>query len=186
MNAAISDLSIGPPKKRSIKASRSKQSYRARETEGYFRTTTQSEAVLRFIGIVVVLGAFIQWLLPQDNTIEMMMTKVGLAVAFSIIGLAFFTATMRGNRYEIALDPTSKTLTLSRLDRRDNVRKIRRIKLSDIKSIYVLKSDAIGTPSKMRIRLKARDEEITALRGQYDDIELMHRALCRSIRLLNG
>jgi hypothetical protein len=38
----------------------------------------------------------------------------------------------------------------------------------------------------MRIRLCDQDEEITALRGRYEDIELMHRALCRSIRLLNG
>jgi hypothetical protein len=186
MNASISDLQVGPVKKRSIKTSRHDKSYRARETEGYFRTTTQSEAVLRFIAIVIVLGAFIQWLLPDGNGAEMMMTKVGLAVAFSIIGLALYTFAMRGSRYEIELNPTDKTLTLSRLDRRDNLRKAKRLHLDDIKSIYVLKGDGVGIPSKMRIRLRHHDEEITALRGHYDDVELMHRTLCRSIRMLNG
>jgi hypothetical protein len=186
MNAAITDLEIGPVKNRSIKTSRRQHTYKARETEGYFRTTTQSEAVLRFLGIVIVLCAFIQWLLPQSGSAEMMMTKVGLAVAFSIIGLAAYTFTMRGHRYEIELDPKAYNLTLSRLDRRDNVRKSTKIHLDNIKSIYVLKGDGIGIPSKMRIRLCDQDEEITALRGRYEDIELMHRALCRSIRLLNG
>lgn len=184
--AAITDLTVGPVKKRSIKTSRHDQTYRARETEGYFRTTTQSEAVLRFIGIVIVLGAFIQWLLPNGESIEMVMTKVGLAVAFSIIGLALYTFTMRGSRYEIALDPTDLSLTLSRLDRRDNVRKARKFPLSEIKSIYVLKGDGVGVPSKMRLRLRHEDAEITALRGRYEDVELMHRALCRSIRQLRA
>ena len=186
MNAAITDLEIGPVKTRSIKTSRRQQSYKARETEGYFRTTTQSEAVLRFLGIVLVLGALIQWLLPQNGSVEMMMTKVGLAVAFSIIGLAAYTFTMRGHRYEIELDPVARNLTLSRLDRRENVRKSKKIRLDNIKSIYVHKGDGVGIPSKMRIRLRDHDEEITALRGRYEDIELMHRALCRSIRILNG
>lgn len=186
MNTAVTDLTVGPSKNRSIKASRRAANYRARETEGYFRTSTQSEAILRFIGIVILLGALIQWLLPQSETPEMMMTKVGLAVAFSVIGLAVYTYSMRGSRYEIELDPTAKTLSLSRLDRRNNVRSAKNFSLSDIKSIYVQKGDSIGAPSKMRLRLRDQDKEITALRGNYNDVELMHRALCRSIRLLNN
>ncbi|MBR9843281.1 MAG: hypothetical protein GYB25_08980 [Rhodobacteraceae bacterium] len=186
MNTAVRDLAVGPSKNRSIKASRRAENYRARETEGYFRTSTQGEAILRFIGIVILLGAFIQWLLPQNESAEMMMTKVGLAVAFSVIGLAVYTYSMRGSRYEIELDPIARTLSLSRLDRRDNVRSAKRFPLHDIKSIYVHKGDSIGAPSKMRIRLRNRDAEITALRGNYSDVELMHRALCRSIRILNS
>lgn len=186
MTIAANDLGIAPKKPRSVKASRQAQTYRARETEGYFRTSTQSEAVLRFIGIVLLLGAFIQWLLPQSANLEMMMTQVGLAVACSVIGLAVYTYSMRGSRYEIELDPVAQTLSLSRLDRRDNVRRARHFPLSEIKSIYVLKGESIGTPAKMRLRLRHQDTEITALRGTYEDVELMHRALCRSIRLLQS
>lgn len=186
MNANVSDLSIGPVKKRSIKATRGAEKYHARETEGYFPTTTQSEAVLRFVGVVLLLGALIQWLLPQNGSPEMMMSQVGLAVGFSVIGLAVYTYTMRGNRYEVELDPVTKTLSLSRLDRRDNVRHRRQLSLDDITSIYIHRSESTGTPSQIRIRLRRNSEEITALRGHYEDVELMHRALCRSIRLATG
>lgn len=186
MTAAISDLSVGPVKKRTINASREAQTYHARETNGYFHTTPQTEAVLRFIAVVILSGAFIQWLMPHGESLEMTMTKVGMAVAFSITGLALYTFTMRGHRYELTLDPATRKLNLSCLDRRDNLRKSRSFNINEIKSIYVHKGDGVGTPAQMRIRLYRHNEEITALRGSYEDVELMHRALCRSIRLLKS
>lgn len=157
--------------------------FSVREKDGYFRHTTRSEAVIRFVGIVIILGAFIQWLTPDTNLSgNAQITKLGLSIAFSVIGIGLYTNAVRGYRIELTLDPKKQEIIIARLDRREGVRSKRHIRLRNIKSIYVLKSESLGSPSKMRVRLFDSPTEVTAIRGTYEEIELAHRQLCRSIR----
>lgn len=155
-----------------------------RESKGYFRHSSRNEAVIRFVGTVIILGGFVQWLAPEGFIPNFWpMPKLGLGVAFSIVGIALYTFAMRGHRIEVAFDPVRRKISVRRLDRRDGVRSSQDVALRNIKSIYVLKASTPGAPSKMRLKLYDSPAEITILRGTYQDVELAHRQLCQSIRL---
>ncbi len=184
MNIALESGLAQPGTARPMRPETPTAAFSMRETKGYFKHTSHSEAVIRFVGIVIVLGAFVQWLTPDASFAgNAHMTKLGLSVAFSTIGIALYTYAMRGYRIAVAFDPAKQQICISRLDRRDGVRSVRRIPLRNIKSIYVRKSETPGTPSKMRIKLYDAAGEVTAVRGTYEEIELAHRQLCRNIRL---
>lgn len=185
MNAMTGSLAVTATPTR-VKVQKA-YAYTAREMDGYFRHTSQSEAIIRFIGIVLILGAFIQWLVPENaDGFPSLMTKTGLAVAFSLIGIAIYTSAMRGSRHELRLDPSRRDLTLARLDRRDNVRSSKSFPLTQIKSIYVKKPEVPGAPARMQLRLINSSNEITAIRGPYQEVEMMHRTLCRHIHILQN
>lgn len=187
MNVAVNRVTLQPETARQIREERD-TAFSMREEEGYFRHTSQTEAVVRFVGIVVILGAFIQWLTPDTSIAGMNphLTKMGLSIAFSLVGIAIYTNAMRGHRSEVSFDPVRQDICIAHLDRRDGVRSSRRIPLRNIKSIYVLKSEAPGVPSKMRIKLFDSPTEITAVRGPYAEIEMAHRELCHNIRLIQS
>lgn len=184
MNIAVNRVSIQPDAANRINAGRD-AAFSMREKDGNFRHTSRNEAVIRFVGIVVILGAFVQWVTPDANFAgaDPHLTKLGLSIAFSLIGIAIYTFATRGHRSEISFDPVRQDICIAHLDRRGGVRSSRRVALHNIKSIYVMKSEKAGTPSKMRIKLVNDPSEITAVRGRYDEIELAHRQLCRNIRL---
>lgn len=184
MNIAVNQSSVQPAKVRTPETGQT-AAFSMREKAGNFRHTSRNEAVIRFVGIVIILGAFIQWMMPNANFAgsNPEATKLGLSIAFSLIGIAIYTFATRGHQSEISLDPVRQDICITQMDRRGGVRSNRRIPLRTIKSIYVMKSQAAGAPSKMRIKLTNSPNEITAVRGKYEDIELAHRQLCRNIRL---
>lgn len=187
MNIAVNQGTVGQVAAMAQTGNAAAGAFSMRETEGYFRHTSRNEAVIRFVGIVIVLGAFVQWLTPNASLAgDAHLTKMGMSIAFSTVGIAIYTWAMRGHRIEIAFDPERREITISKLDRRDGVRARRSIPLRNIKSVYVLKAESPGAPSKMRIRLNDSPTEITAVRGSYEEIEMAHRQLCRSIRLAQG
>ena len=187
MNIAVNQGAVGQAAGMAKARDAATGAFSMRESEGYFRHTSRNEAVIRFIGIAIVLGAFVQWLTPNANYVgDPQLTKIGLSIAFSTIGLAVYSYAMRGHRIEVAFDPDAMEITIANLDRRDGVRSKKSIPLRNIKSIYVLKGDGPGAPSKMRIKLYDSPAEVTAVRGPYEEIELAHRQLCRSIRIAQG
>ena len=187
MNIAVNQQVVGRAAGMAKARDAAAGAFSMREREGYFRHTSRNEAVIRFIGIAIVLGAFVQWLTPNSSFVgDANMAKIGLSIAFSTIGLAIYSHAMRGHRIEVAFDPQKLEIAIAKLDRRDGVRSKKTIPLRNIKSIYVLKGDGPGAPSKMRIKLYDSPTEVTAVRGPYEEIELAHRQLCRSIRIAQG
>ncbi|WP_127114585.1 hypothetical protein [Shimia sediminis] len=187
MNIAVNQRAVGQTAAMAKARDAAAGAFSMRERDGYFRHTSRNEAVIRFIGIAIVLGAFVQWLTPNSSFVgDANLAKTGLSIAFSTIGIAIYTHAMRGHRIEVAFNPRKMEINIAKLDRRDGVRSKRTIPLRNIKSIYVHKGEGIGTPSKMRIKLYDSPSEITAVRGAYEEIELAHRQLCRSIRIAQG
>ncbi|WP_372885142.1 hypothetical protein [Shimia sp.] len=180
LESPFADAGNEAPKRQATPAT----AFSIRESKGYFRHSSRNEAIIRFVGTVIILGGFVQWLTPEGFIPNFWpMPKLGLGVAFSIVGIAIYTFAMRGYRIEMAFDPVRRKISVRRLDRRDGVRSTEDIALRNIKSIYVLKASTPGSPSKMRLKLYDRPEEVTILRGTYQDVELAHRQLCHNIKL---
>ena len=160
---------------------------RGRETRGSFRHNALAEDIMKFLGIGIILFALGQWVSPDFSEVDPAgVTQTLLSIAFSLIGLAVYVFATRGSRNEIAIDYSTGEVCIARLDRQDRVRGIRRIPASQIKSLYVCRSETPGEPAKLRIRLFGTNSEVTALRGEVADIEILHHRLCRALQVLES
>ncbi|MGR3713326.1 MAG: hypothetical protein ACU0A6_09420 [Shimia sp.] len=158
--------------------------YSFSETPSRFRHSDRNEMVLRFVGLMLVMGALVQWSVPNARFAgDAMTTKALLSVSFSIVGLAIYHFAVRGQRSEIKFDPRKNEIVVSALNRQDRHKSLRRIHLSKVKSIYVRRSDMPAGQAALRIRLLDNSREITAIRGDHGEIELAHGLLCRDIRM---
>ncbi|NKW92070.1 hypothetical protein HGD87_05965, partial [Rhodobacteraceae bacterium R_SAG9] len=153
----------------------SKAGYCVRETDGEFRHSSLKETLLRFIGVIFVLSALVQWTFPNANFAgDPMMSKSLLSIAFALIGMAAYRFAMKGHRAEIRFDEKSRTIVLSALNRRDQQKGARKLPLRDITSIYVQRTDMAAGKAALRIRLKSGGAELTALRGDLAEVEAVH------------
>ncbi|GAA6181428.1 MULTISPECIES: hypothetical protein [unclassified Shimia] len=154
-----------------------------RETDGEFRHNNNTETVLRFVGVLFILSAFVQWSFPDANFVgDPMLSKTLLSVAFALIGMAAYRFAIKGHRAEIRFDSKSKSIEIAALNRRDRTKGKRSLKLNEIKSIYVRRADMPQGKAALRIRLKSCSKEITAIRGSLAEIEAAHAVLCSNIR----
>ncbi|WP_197917516.1 hypothetical protein [Thiosulfatihalobacter marinus] len=184
MNALVRFGAVGAENWNSLVAQPAETGYAVSETTGKFRHTSRNEAILRFVGIVIVLGALIQWSFPNASFAgDPMTTKIMMSVASALIGMAVYSFATRGHRSEIRFDPRKNELVVSALNRQDRHKAVRRVPLSQVKSIYVRRTDMPHGMAALRIRFFNNPNELTAIRGTDTEIEMLHGLLCRDIRM---
>ncbi len=183
MNALSRVDSTGMDSWDTLSAQRTGADFCVSETSGDFRHSSLTEDALRFFGIILVLGALVQWSFPNASFAgDPLASKSLLSVAFAVVGMAAYRFAIRGHRSEMRLDRKKKELILSALNRRDLKKGTRRIALRDIKSIYVGRTDMPMGKAALRVRLKTHSKEVIALRGDLDEVQSAHALLCRDIR----
>ncbi|SFL30542.1 hypothetical protein [Shimia haliotis] len=184
MNAMNRLGTLGADNWHSLNAEPVEAGYSFKETKGRFRHSDRNEMLLRFVGLTLVMGALVQWALPNVTVVgDESTSKALISISCSIIGMATYHFAVRGHRSEIHFDPSKGEIIVSALSRQDRQKGAQRIHLSRVKSIYVRRSDMPAGQAALRIRLKDRSNEITAIRGDHDEIELAHGLLCRDIRM---
>ena len=97
--------------------------------------------------------------------------------------MAVYSFATRGHRSEIRFDPRKNELVVSALNRQDRHKAVRRVPLSQVKSIYVRRTDMPHGMAALRIRFFNNPNELTAIRGTDTEIEMLHGLLCRDIRM---
>lgn len=167
----------------SLQTSPMERGYCVRETEGEFVHSSLMETALRFLGVLFILSALVQWSFPNASFAgDPMTSKTLLSVAFAVVGMAAYRFATKGHRAEIRFDAKSNAVVVSALNRRDQQSGKWHLKLDEIKSIYVRRADMPSGKAALRIRLKNRPKEITAIRGNLEEIEAAHLTLCQKIR----
>lgn len=163
----------------------SKVGYRLNEEGSGFRLQASIDSLVRLVGILLILGALIQWTIPRVNlTGNIVHNQIMLSIAFSIIGMAIYAYSIRGHRSEIVLDTNKGEIVINQLTRQNRVRASKHIPLRRIKSIYVRRKQGTEFNAALHIRHMDSPTEICAIRGQHDELEYMHRELCRDIRMV--
>ncbi|MGX9351410.1 hypothetical protein ACS3QZ_09410 [Shimia sp. W99] len=184
MNALVRFGAVGAENWHSLRAEAADGGYAVSESDGKFRHTSRNEAILRFFGILIVLGALVQWTFPDANFAgDPVTSKALLSIAFALVGLAVYSFATRGHRSEIRFDPRKNELVVSALNRQDRHKAVKRVPLRNVKSIYVRRSDMPPGMAALRIRFNNSPNEITAIRGTDTEIEMLHSLLCRDIRM---
>lgn len=184
MNAMTRLGTLGADNWYSLNAEPADAGYSFKEAKGTFRHSNRNEMLLRFVGLTLVMGALVQWALPNASFAgDAGTTKALLSISCSLIGMAVYHFAVRGHRSEIRFDALKGEIIVSALSRQDRQKGAQRIHLSRVKSIYVRRSNMPEGQAALRIRLNDRNNEITAIRGDHNEIELAHGLLCRDIRM---
>lgn len=184
MNAMTRLGTLGADSWCSLNAEPVESGYSFKEAKGSFRHSGRNEMLLRFVGLTLVMAALVQWAVANLTFAGDANTpKALLSISCSLIGMAIYHFAVRGHRSEIRFDASKGEIIVSALSRQDRQKGTQRIHLSRVKSIYVRRSNMPEGHAALRIRLNDRSNEITAIRGDHNEIELAHGLLCRDIRM---
>ncbi len=153
--------------------------YIVSETGDRFDRESLGEAGLRFLGIVLVLLAYGQWLLPASvlgaNALAM---KAAMTFFFGAAGGAVYWAASRGMRSEIHFNTERRDVRIVTRNARDHVRVLSRWKFDAIESVFTMRRPEPGSPSEFYLRLKGKSEPFLLFKGSASEVrDLYHRLM---------
>ena len=168
----------------SVRMAQSVHGYSVRETPDRFATDAMTELVCRSVGMVLVIAAYAQLLLPSPLLIgDPQTARAALLLAFSVAGLAVYASATLGFRKQIKVDLTTRRLTLSKLNGRGNSRIALELPFADIESLYVKRPGERGGQAALYARKRGIPSTVCLLRGREGEISALHGRLCRELRV---
>jgi hypothetical protein len=166
---------------RSISLRQTAVGYTVREDASRFRKEVCAEIALRFTGIASILAAYFQWFAPALLLLTPpVWVQAVLSVIFAGTGLMLYLLSARGFRRELQADLGLRELRLVKLNARGAGLIRARIPMGAIDSLYLRRSDTENLASLM---LRCAGGETCLMRGPEEELETLHRKLCRDITL---
>lgn len=138
------------------------------------------DAGLRFFGIVLVMTAYAQWLVPaglyQGNPLA---SKVVLAVVLSVGGCVMYLFAANRGRLEAQIDTSLREVRLARTRRNRPARIKSRIPFDQIESVFVERH--AGKPAELYLRRTQGAADVRLVSGAGREMNLLHARLCRDL-----
>lgn len=154
------------------------------ESKARFGRERLTEGVLRIVGALLILGGYVQWFIPEALLAgDPILTRTFLSLAFMAVGWAMYIFASRGFRRMLRFDTKSRVLELARLDSKDRLKGREFIGLARIDSMFIRRGEGCQTHSALFIREKGTRRVLVGLRGRLDELEMLHDALCRDVRM---
>lgn len=156
----------------------------AGETRDRFRLEALTEIVLRCAGILMVAGSILMWfLLPLDAATGRIASFGATASIMAAAGLVVFAFGTRGFRRQLTLDLERGTLSLTKINIRDQVRVARDIDLGRIDSVFLRRPQQSDGVATLLVRVAGSRAPAIALTGTTEEVERVHRELCQVMQM---
>ena len=150
-----------------------------------FERETLSRAALRFMGLVLVLSAYGQWLLPGAlYSGDAMIAKTVLSLALGLFGAVVYWAASRESRTDVQVDLTRRELRVSEAQSRGRTRTTAIVPMGNIASAFIVRPPGEGGKSQLYLRLKDRADPMHVATGSAYDLKVLHRRLAHDLRPL--
>ena len=149
-----------------------------RERKGQSRSRLVAEAVLSFVGAVMIIGAYLHMLLPQALPgITEMASPLLFSAGLVAIGLGLYAFGTRGHVPEFGLDRTTGDIWFCKRNSNGTARLTAHFAQATVKSMYVSRGLNASQDAALCLRLVGKDTPIQLLRGRQQEIESAHRIL---------
>lgn len=183
MNAQVGFDKSKAERWHSVRMSQTINGYTVSETPDRFAHEALTELVCRSVGIVLVIAAYAQLLLPSPILLgDPAMTKALLLIAFSATGLGVYAFATRGFRKQLKVDLTARRLSVSKLNGHGSTRISIEVPFGDVESLYVQRPDERGGQAILFARKSGIPSTVCLLRGRENEIAALHGRLCRELR----
>jgi len=139
--------------------------------------------VLRFLGLVLVLAAYAQWLLPAAMfNGEPLLAKAALTGIFGMSGIGLYWFASRGVRRIVTVDLSRRQVRLAQRNGRgdDRVRLIQPI--SKVEGAVLKRAADPAVPSELFLRLKGRMAPVLIAAGGEAELLALHRRMAEDLR----
>lgn len=156
--------------------------YIIREDLDRFARETVVEAMGRFLGLVLVLSAYGQWLLPAAlYSGNVLWAKAGVSFVLGLIGALVYWIASRGLHVEVQVDLTRRELRVVNRNSRNQTRVRRRVSMRNIESAFLRRATTRDVPAHLFLRLRG-GQELHVATGSEKMLTAIHRRLGRDIR----
>lgn len=160
--------------------------YEIRENAAQDEHETALESVLRFVGLVLVLAAYAQWLLPASLFgADPGVTRALLTFILGASGAGLYWFANRGLRNALQVDLSRRELRFVSLNARDQSRMRRKMPMDGVQSAFLRRSKDPGHLAELCLRL-ATGGEILIAHGAEHEMMNLHRRLCVDLRPLKA
>lgn len=147
------------------------------------RTPGLAVPVLRFLGLVLVLAAYGQWLLPSTLFQgEALLTKAALTAVFGMSGIGLYWFASRGVRRIVTVDLSRRQVRLAQRNSRgdDRVRMVQPI--SKVEGAVLKRAADPAIPSELFLRLKGRRAPVLIAAGDEAQLLALHKRMAEDLR----
>ena len=178
--------------KSSLEISETFWGYIVRAPQDRFDRETVMESAMRFFGLILILLAYGQWLLPSSLFAEnVMVLKSAFSVIFAGTGVAMYVAAGRGFRQEVQIDLGRREVRFALRNTRRQSRLTHRLPMDGVESAFIKRSKADGGEAVLYFRLFGVEAPLEVVAGHLQDVERLHLRLChdlspRDARLARG
>lgn len=152
--------------------------YVIREAQDRFDRETVSEVALRFLCIVFLMAASVQWLLPASffpgNVFAM---KAGLSLVFGAFAVALYGYANRGFSTDIQVDTLRRELRVSDCTSRGQTRLRTVVPMRWIEEVVVRPFEGADASAELLVRMLDRPDFLTIARGPERKITGLSRRL---------
>lgn len=143
---------------------------------------TLIEAGLRFLGLVMVLAAYGQWLLPSSFYAgDAFIMKAGMAFILGVAGVVVYWYASRGLHVDIHVDVSKREVRVAHRNSRGQSRLHSVVPMRRVESAFLKRSRDAGAAS-LYLRFRDRDEVMHVATGPESDLVILHRRLSADLR----
>ena len=142
-------------------------------------------SALRFGGLILILTAYGQWLLPGalyagDATVA----KAVLSFFLGAIGAAVYWFASGGSDTDLHVDLTRREIRVARRNARDQARLQAVLPMANIAGTFIARPRDGDGPAQLFLRLRDREAVVHVADGDEDDLLILHRRLAHDLRPL--
>lgn len=140
-------------------------------------------AGIRFLGLVLVLSAYGQWLLPAALFPgDVFVAKATISFFLGLAGVGLYWTGGRRVRTDLHVDLGRRELGLAERNGRGQVRLRRMIPMSEVDAVYVARPAGHGELARLYLTFKGTSKPLEISRGPEPEILEIHRRLADDLR----
>lgn len=163
-----------------IKLTETHWGYILREAAGPLGGAAVAELALRGFGLLLVMSAYGQWLLPSGLFTPDTGDRILLSAVLASAGGAIYFLANRGLQPEIHVDTAEREFRFAHRNGRGAVRIGRRLPFETVESVFVRRHE--GAPAEIRLRIRGIEDAVHLVSGAANDLNLMHARLCKDLK----
>lgn len=152
------------------------------ETNRYERETL-GHAATRFAGLILVLSAYGQWLLPAAlYGPDSVVAKSVLSLALGLLGVLVYWSASRWGGIDLQVDLARRELRLTETSGGGRARLRAVVPMDLVTSAFVARTRDGTTQPKLFLETRDRDELMLVATGEERDLLVLHRRLSYDLR----
>jgi hypothetical protein len=146
------------------------------------RVTVISQYAAAIVGILLVIGAIVFWLVPVTNmAVDFGGLQYGMSIALFLFGLVLVWFASHGTEFEYHIDLEKREVREVLRNGKGVARPTRKLDFADVGSVFIDRSGSGATPASLTLRYKRTSQVFVVARDVESNLRPLMERLGRDI-----